>query len=69
LGDRSADSNVLLSSRITDIGYDVADKSSFYGKAGIELMSKNFTAGVFYRYLKGNAVRNNKWNVNMSWKF
>jgi len=69
LGDRTANSTVYAGTRVTPINYDVVDKSSFYGKLGLEFMAKNFTAGVFYRYLKGNAVKNNKWNVNVSWAF
>ena len=69
LGDRSVAGDVWCGRKLANIEYDTADKGSYYVKAGMEFICKNLTAGVFYRYLKGDAVRNNRWNLNVNWSF
>jgi len=69
LGDRNVNGDVFMGSQVRGVEYDTVDKSTYYAKAGMTFNRKNFSAGVSYRYLKGDAAKNNKWNINLAWKF
>lgn len=69
LGNREAETSAQFKSYSAISKYDVTDKSSYYAKLGMEFKKSNFAAGVDYSYMKGNAVRSNRINVNLSWSF
>ena len=69
LGERNAESKIFAGTNCAGIEYDTVDRGSYYAKLGMEFGSRNFTAGLFYRYLKGDAVRNNRWNINVNVSF
>jgi len=69
LGNRNADVMTNVNGYPLDTNFDVTDKSSYYAKLGIDFVCRNFMAGLVYSYMKGDAVRGNRWNVNVSWQF
>jgi len=66
---READGTFTTRNSSYSVQYDTVDKSSYYTKLGLNFNKKNFTGGVSYRYAKGDAARQNSWNINLSWNF
>ncbi len=69
LGDRQTEETVSFGGASNTIGYDVGDKGSYYLNFAMDFRRDNVTFGVNYRYQKGHAVWNNKWNFNVNFAF
>ena len=69
LGDRQTEEVVSFGGASNTIGYDVGDKGSYYLDLAMDFRRENVTFGVNYRYQRGHAVRNNKWNFNVNFAF
>lgn len=69
LGDRQTEEVVSFGGASNTIGYDVGDKGSYYLNFAMDFRRENVTFGVNYRYQRGHAVRNNKWNFNVNFAF
>lgn len=69
LGDRQTEETVSYGGASNTIGYDVGDKGSYYLNFAMDFRRDNVTFGINYRYQRGHAVRNNKWNLNMNFAF
>lgn len=69
LGDRQTEEVVSFGGASNTIGYDVGDKGSYYLDLAMDFRRENVTFGVNYRYQRGHAVRNNKWNFNVNFIF
>lgn len=69
LGDRQTEEVVSFGGASNTIGYDVGDKGSYYLNFAMDFCRDNVTFGINYRYQRGHAVRNNKWNFNVNFAF
>ena len=69
IGDRDTESIVSFGGASDTIGYEVADKSSYFAKLGIDFRKGNLILGVSFKYQKGDTVTNKKWNFNVNFIF
>lgn len=69
MGDRQTDQTVSLYGTADSFGFDVADRSSFFGKLGITAESDKMAYGIAYQYQKGDTVDANQWIANVEFKF
>ncbi|MCQ2362385.1 MAG: autotransporter outer membrane beta-barrel domain-containing protein [Acidaminococcaceae bacterium] len=68
-GDRNNDITVGYKTAKDSFGYDVTDKGYVFLQGGLNFTKKNLTLGVGYDFTKGSNSHNNRWNVNMNFRF
>ncbi|MBQ0067213.1 MAG: autotransporter outer membrane beta-barrel domain-containing protein, partial [Phascolarctobacterium sp.] len=55
---------------VTDtVKFNALDKGNYFVRVGMEFVGSNTILGLFYKYSKGDHIKDNKFNVNLSFDF